>query len=246
MTSSTNNSSFCLTNTIDKYSNAGNQYYHNIPFNNTVLMRPRLPLRYDFNDVEIVKIHPEKDKGIMSLLRHYNRLGTTIDTTNLYRLKRTSYSIFNTFLLYLLAFILIVASIINMRKTSRVIQEDYSLNTKDKLMFRVGFILSFIVLLFLVCYVSLSMFEIFRNMDNFHHFTATNNFRYKNMNFPDGNFYNLRLIVLFFVAICALVSVAEVFNLFFMKPHKPSILFILFPVFLCIFLLFRMFYNNNI
>jgi len=234
MASSTNNSSYCLTNTIDKYSGIGNQYYHNInPATNTVLMRPRLPLRYDFNDVEIIKIRPENDKDIMSLLRHYRRLGTTIDTTDLYRLKRTSYSIFNTFLLYVLAFILIVASLINMRKTARVIQDDYSLNTKDKLLFRVGFILSFVVLLFLVCYVSLSMFEIYRNTDIFSHIRE-NNFRY----------YNTRFIVLFFVAICSLVSIAEVFNLFFMKPHKPSILFILFPVFLCIFLLVRMFYNN--
>lgn len=246
MTSSINNSSYCLTNTIDKYSNISNQYYHNInSTDNTVLMRPRLPLRYDFNDVEIVKVQPE-DREIRSLLRHYGRLGYMIDTSNLYQLKRTTYSIINTFLLYLLAFILITASFINMKKTSSIIQEDYSLNKKDKLMFRIGFILSFIVLLLLICYVFLSMFEIYRNMDKFSYFTA-NNFRYKNMNFLDGNFYNVRFIVLFFVIICILVSIAEVFNLFFMKQHNPSILFILFPIFLCIFLLVRMyvFYNNN-
>lgn len=238
--------SFCLTNTIDRYTDFGYKYYHNLQQQNRrVRMRPRLPLRYDFNDVEIVKMDNPKDPETSAFMDYYRRFPQYKDIVNpdrLYRLKRTGYSIFNTFLLYFLSLILIVASIINMKKIVRAMQNDPSMGFKSKMMFRLSFVFSFIVVLFLLCLLGLSMFELYRNTDIFPSFTAANNFRYKNLGIQDGNMRYLRSMVLLVVIIGILIALAETLNLFVMKPHKPAILVLLVPISLC-FIFFIQMYN---
>lgn len=234
-------SSFCLTNTIDHYTDFGYKYYHNLQQDNhRVRMRPRLPLRFDFNDVEIVKMDNPNDPETRAFMNYYRRFPAYKDLINLnrlYRLKRTRYSVFNTFLLYILSLVLIVASIINMKKIVLAMQNDPSLGSKSKMMFRLSFVFSFVVVLFLLCFMGLSMFELYRNTDIFPSFTAANNFRYKNLRIPDGNMYYLRYLVLMFVILGILFALAETINLFMMKPHKPSILVLLMPILLCFILL---------
>ena len=245
-------SSFCLTNTIDRYSDIGYRYYHNIqqqtpPNPNKVIMRPRLPLRFDFNDVEIVKMDP-KDPKTNNFIKHYQRFSqfqNLIKPDNLYRVKRTGYSIFNTFLLYFLSIMLIVTSVINMKKIINAMQHDTSLNLKDKMMFRLSFVFSFLVILFLSCFMGLSTFELWRNMDRFSVFNA-HNFRYKNLKIQDGNMYFLRYMILFFVSCTILFIVAETLNLFLMKPNKPSILILFVPICLCFFLFIHSYPRRNV
>lgn len=234
---------FCLTNTIDRYTDIGYKYYHNIQQDkNYVTLRPRLPLRFDFNDVEIVKMDP-KAPETRAFANHYRRFGqftNMINPENLYQIKRTGYSIFNTFLFYVLSLLLIVASVINMKKIVVTLQNDQALSLQDKMMFRLSFIFSFLVVLFLLCFVGLSMFELYRNQDIFSSFIA-HNFRYKNIKIQDGNILFSRAIILFFVICSLLLSLAETFNLFFMKPEKLSILILLLPIFLCFILLMHLY-----
>lgn len=237
--------SFCLTNTIDRYTDFGYKYYHNLQQQNRrVRMRPRLPLRFDFNDVEIVKMDNPNDPETRAFMNYYRRFPPYRDLVNLnrlYRLKRTGYSIFNTCLLYLLSITLIVASIINMKKIVHAMQNDPSLGLKSKMMFRLSFVFSFVVVLFLLCLMGLSMFELYRNMDIFPSFTAANNIRYKNLRVQDGNTRRLRHMVLLFVIIGILFALAETFNLFVMKPDKPAILLLLVPISLCFILLLQLY-----
>lgn len=237
--------SFCLTNTIDRYTNFGYKYYHNLQQqNHRVRMRPRIPLRFDFNDVDIVKMDNPNDPETRAFMNYYRRFpnyNNLVNPTRLYQLKRTGYSIFNTFLLYSLSLILIVASIINMKKIVRTMQNDPSLDLKRKMMFRLSFVFSFVVVLFLLCFLGLSMFELFRNMDIFPSFTAPNNFRYKNIRIQDGNMFYLRYTILLFVSIGIFLALAETLNLFIMKPHKPAILVLLMPIALCFIFLIHLY-----
>jgi hypothetical protein len=238
-------SSFCLTNTIDRYTDFGYKYYHNLQQdNNRVRMRPRLPLRFDFNDVEIVKMDDPNDPETRAFMNYYRRFPPYRDIVNpnrLYRLKRTGYSIFNTLLLYVLSMVLIVASVINMKKIVQAMQNDSSMGLQNKMMFRLSFVFSFVVVLFLSCFIGLSVFELYRNTDIFRTFTATNNFRYKNIRIQDGNMYYLRYMLLLFVIIGILFALAETINLFMMKPHKPLILVLLVPILFCIILLIHLY-----
>jgi len=227
-------SSFCLTNTIDNFSNLGNKYYHNLNQNKTqVIMRPRLPLRFDFNEIEMVKMNP-KSPEVQSLLRHYRKT----NANNLYRVKRTKYSVINTILLYTLSFILIVSCVNSMQKILGTIQGDRTLTQKDKLLFRLSFVILFMIVLFIFCFIALSMFELYRNYDIFPTFTI-NNFKYKNIRGQDGNRYFVRYVILCFIFIAMLVAIAEIFNLFYMRPNKLSVLFLFIPVVMC----FVMFIN---
>ena len=237
--------SFCLTNTIDRYTDFGYKYYHNLQQqNHRVRMRPRLPLRFDFNDVEIVKMDNPNDPEIRAFMNYYRRFpnyNNVVNPSRLYQLKQTGYSIFNTFLLYSLSLILVVASIINMKKIVGAMQNDPSLDLKRKMMFRLSFVFSFVVVVFLLCYLGLSMFELFRNRDIFSSFTAPNNFRYKNIRVQDGNMFYLRYSILLFVIIGILLALAETLNLFVMKPHKPAILVLLVPISLCFIFLIHLY-----
>ena len=237
--------SFCLTNTIDRYTDFGYKYYHNLQQDNRrVRMRPRLPLRFDFNDVEIIKMDDPNDpetRSFMTYYRQFPQYNNIVNPNRLFRLKRTGYSIFNTFLLYFLSTILIVASIINMKKIVQAMQNDPSLGLKNKMMFRLSFVFSFVVVLFLLCFMGLSMFELYRNTDLFQSFTAANNFRYKNLRIQDGNMSYLRYMVLMFVMIGVLFALAETINLFMMRSHKPSILVLLVPILLCFILLIQLY-----
>lgn len=222
-----NFTSTCLTRTIDGTSTVGDRYYHNLE-NNIVRMRPRIPLRFDFNDVSIVQM-PENEAT--NLKRNYVRIDPNRATIRkgIYRLKRTNLSIVNTFLLYFLAMLLIFTSLINMRKTITVLQEDTSLTNQERMNFRVGFILSFVVVMILSCYVVLSLYELYRNFDKFPTTFVRNNIQYKSLLFPDGNYLSLRWFILFFSLICILLSIAEVFNLFFMEM-QPALLIIIVPI----------------
>jgi len=236
--------SFCLTNTIDNYTDLGHKYYHNIQQqSNRVRMRPRLPLRFDFNDVEVVKMDPtsRKTQLFVNHYREFQDLKHKIDPNNLYRLRRTGFSVFNTFLLYVLSTVLIVASVINMKKIVRTLQNDRSLSVKTKMLFRLSFVFSFIVVLFLCCFLGLSMFELYRNMDLFGSFTTANNFRYKNIKIKDGNLYYLRTMVLAVVCFGILFAAAETVNLFLMKPEKPTILVLFIPILICFLLLINLY-----
>lgn len=237
--------SFCLTNTIDRYTDFGYKYYHNLQQqNHRVRMRPRLPLRFDFNDVDIVKMDNPNDPETRAFMNYYRRFpnyNNVVNPSRLYQLKQTGYSIFNTFLLYSLSLILVVASIINMKKIVGAMQNDPSLDLKRKMMFRLSFVFSFVVVLFLLCYLGLSMFELFRNRDIFSSFTAPNNFRYKNIRVQDGNMFYLRYTILLFVSIGILLALAETLNLFVMKPHKPAILVLLVPISLCFIFLIHLY-----
>lgn len=234
---------YCLTQTINK-SSLGNKYYHNIKQGqNKVLMRPRVPMRFDFNDVDFVKMDPESPETRI-LLRHYDDLGTRIDGNNLFRLKRTRNNIANTFLLYLLAVALVVASIVNMKKISHALQNDATLSQKDKRMFRMGFALSFGVVLFLASVVTLSMFELHRNWRSFSPFTK-DSFRYKDIDFTDGRVGYVRPIVLSIVVVVVILAMAETLNLFFMNTSKPAILFLLSPILLCVILMVNIYSQSS-
>jgi hypothetical protein len=206
-------------------------------------MRPRIPLRFDFNDVEMVKMNP-KDPKTELLRKHYKSSGVNVNIDNLFRVKMTWYSIINTSLLYFLSVILIVSSLVNMKKIVGALQTDPTLSLKDKMMFRLGFIFSFFIVLFLGCVLALSVFELYRNWNSFSPFTK-NNFRYKNIDFVDGNMGYIRYIILFFVAVSVLFAMAETLNLFFMKPNKPQILFLMLPIMVSLYLLFIMYFRYS-
>lgn len=233
----------CLTSTIDRYSTIGDRYYHNIENNNNVIMRPRIPLRYDFNDVSIVKMPVDKANHIKKTYSLSDRRRRNIQT-DLYRFKRTNFSLVNTFLLYLLTFMLMTASVINMKKTINILHEDPSLQEKDRLLFKVGFVLSFVVLVCLCCYLFLSLFELYRNLNKFKQTQSKNNVRYKSLLFPDGEFLSMRFIMLFFVMLTVILSIAEVFNLFFMDLEHAQILFLFVPIVFCCLLLVSIYTMN--
>lgn len=230
---------YCLTTTIDKYSTVGDRYYHNIENNNRVLMRPRIPLRYDFNDISIIKLSPNESTRLKNFYRRIDNNRVNIPT-DLYRFKRTSLSMVNTFLLYVVAIMLILISMTNMRKTINTLQEDTSLTLEERLRFRIGFILSFVVLLFLSCYLVLSIYELFRNVDKFTTTYVRDTIRYKTLRFPDGNYLSWRFIILFFVLLSMALSIAEVFNLFFMET-RPSLLILFIPIVACCLLFSSLF-----
>lgn len=211
-----NNYDYCITNTIDKYSTIGNHYYHNLQNAERVNMRPRIPMRFDFNDVEIVKM---SGKDADFLRRRYQL--TTTD--KLFKLSRSFYSILNTILLYLLSTVLIIISVLNMKQVVKTLQ---STNPTDKEKMRLGvaFVMSSIIVVFLTSYLSLSIFELYRNYHRFPTYKK-GNVLYKNIGFPDGK---ARTIVLLFVLVCLLLSIAETINLFVMNENK-SILLILIP-----------------
>jgi sterol desaturase/sphingolipid hydroxylase (fatty acid hydroxylase superfamily) len=137
--------------------------------------------------------------------------------------------------------VLIVASIINMKKIVHTMQNDPSLGLTIKMMFRISFVFSFIVVLFLFCMMGLSMFELRRNTDIFQSFTASNNIRYKNLRVQDGSMYYLRHIIVMVVIVGMLFALAETLNLFVMKPHKPAILVLLVPIFVCFILIIQLY-----
>lgn len=226
---------YCLTTTIDN-SDIGRKYYHNIMNENNIVMRPRIPLRYDFNDVGIVKISREKARELT---------GQTTNINNIFWLRRSGYNVANTFLLHTLAIILIITSIINMRKVLTIIQEDDTLGSKKKVLFQAVFILSFVVILVVLCFLSISMFELSHNFKRFANIVK-NNIWYKNLVFQDGMF-SVRWIILLFVLVCIIVACAETFNLFFMEPNQPSILILFIPIVMCIILMINMYalYFNN-
>lgn len=239
------NTPYCLTTTIDNYSNIGDRYYHNID-NTIVKMRPRIPLRYDFNDISIIKLPTNESNRIKRNYRYSDRNLYSLQT-DLYRFKRTTLSIVNTFLLYFLVIMLMITSFINMRKTLTLLQEDTSLSRHERLLFRIGFILSFVVVFFLSCYIVLSLYELYRNLDKFPLSYIRDNVRYKTLVFPDGKYMSLRFIILFFVLVCIILSTAEVFNLFFMET-QPQLLFIFIPILTCFILLVSLYVlhtNNN-
>lgn len=219
---------YCLTSTIDNSTTKiGQKYYHNIKRQNqnqVVLMRPRLPLRYDFNDVDLVKIKQQQ-------ISKYN-LPTQFKRFDAYRLKRTNYNLFNTFLLYLLSVVVIIVSIINMKKIFNTIQDvSIVLSPKDALLFRIGFVLSFISVAFLFSMVGLSIFELFRNQP----FKSVFNeyFQYNDINIVDGNVSNLRSFVIFFTAVGVILAFVETLNMYAMEKNPK--LFILFaPISACI------------
>lgn len=224
------NIAYCLTTTIDN-SSIGKRYYHNIKDDNNVVMRPRIPLRYDLNDVDIVEISREKAREL---------LGPGVATRgDIYWLRRTGYSITNSLLLQVLSIILLTTSVINMRKIASALQEDTTLSTKNKALFRVVFVLSFIVVLFLVCFMSISIFELFRNFKRFSS-VQKNNVWYKDLLFQDGMFYSFRWIILIFVFGCLLFACAEIINLFFMEDQK-QILIVFIPILMCFVLLINLY-----
>ena len=235
---------FCLTDTIDRYTQNGIKYYHNLQLgnNNNVRLRPRLPLRFDFNDAEIVKMDPN-DPATRDVFQFYNRYPqarrNAMDINKLFQVKRSVYNQANTLLWHILSLMLIVASIAHMKRIVRTMQDDHSLSTKDKMLFRLSFVFSFVLVLSLSCLMALSLFELLRNRDNLPTITRYN-FRYKDLLIRDGNMFSLRYIVLSFVGICVLVSAAETINLFDMKPHKPSILILTVPILLCLVLLIHL------
>lgn len=211
-----NNHDYCITNTIDKYSTIGNRYYHNLQNEERVNMRPRIPMRFDFNDVEIVKMSRED----ADFLRRRYRLTTT---DKLFKLSRSFYSILNTILLYLLSTVLIIISVLNMKQVVKTLQTSNP-SDQEKTRLGVAFIMSSIIVVFLTSYLSLSIFELYRNYHRFPTYKK-GNFLYKNIGFPDGK---ARTIVLLFVFVCLLLSIAETINLFMMNETK-SILLILIP-----------------
>ena len=212
-----NNRDDCITRTIDKYSNIGNRYYHNVQ-QDEVKMRPRVPMRYDFNDVEVLKVSAN-DADV--LRRHYYK--SAINPEKLFKLSRSSYSILNTILLYLLTSVLVVICVLNMRKVVKTMQTDDPPDN-EKIRLGVAFVMSFLIVVFLTSYLSLSFFELYRN---YHHFPTYNrgNFVYKNINFRDGK---ARTVVLLFVLVCLLLSIAETINLF-MVNKNTSLLLLLVP-----------------
>lgn len=221
------NSAYCLTNTIDNSSTVGNRYYHNIK-NNTVIMRPRLPLRYDFNDIEIVRMPLEEE----TLLKRHYRLKSD---TKLFRVKRTLLNIINTGFLYFLLFLLVFVSIVNMKNILQTMQGN-NMSVNDKWLFRVAFILSFIVVWMLLSYFVLSMFELYRNQDFSEYFS--NGIRFKNLKYKKSPL--LRVSILLFVLICLILSMAEILNLFFMKEN-PNILILFAPATLGVLFLIQMY-----
>lgn len=223
-TTTTKEKSFCLTDTIDK-TTLGNKYYHNIiQDQNNVILRPRLPIRFDMNDFTVVNMNPD-DTKTDRLLRRYGKDIKKYNKKRLFQIKRTNYNITNTFLLYSLSLILIITSIVNMKKISWAIQNDTSLNTKDKVLFRLCFIFSFLVVLFLSCFVSLSVFELYKGSGVFPVYIA-NDFQYKDFrNFNDGGVFHIRHIILFFVVACIIISFMEIINLLFIKPGVVVVVF---------------------
>lgn len=214
-----NNRDDCITKTIDKYSKIGNRYYHNLQDGGEVVkMRPRLPLRYDFNDVEVMKLSGEDAD---TLRRHYYK--SAIDADNIFKLSRSSYSILNTIMLYLLSTVLIVICVLNMRKIVKTIQTDDPPDN-EKLRLGVAFFMSFLIIVFLTSYISLSVFELYRNFQPFPTFDRRG-IVFKNIQFPDGKG---RMVVLVFVLICLLLSLAETINMF-MVDKNTSFLLLLVP-----------------
>lgn len=218
------NSAYCLTDTIDNSSTVGNRYYHNLK-KNTVFMRPRLPLRYDLNDVEVVRV-PLKEQ---TLLKKHYQLKSDV---KLFRLKRTLLNIVNTCLLYFLIFLLVFVSLVNMKKLLQNIQKD----KKDKWLFRIAFVLSFVVVWMLLTFFVLSMFELYRNQPFSEY--VSNGVRFKNLKYQRSPV--LRIAILLFVLICLILSMAEILNLFFMKDN-PNILILMAPITLGFLLLIQMY-----
>lgn len=221
------NSSYCLTNTIDNYSTIGNRYYHNVK-GDTVIMRPRLPMRYDFNDMEIVRMTPQEEK----LFRQHYRLD---DRRKLFHIKRTGLNIFNTLLLYFLYVLLIVVSIMNMM---RIINNLHQETDENRVWFRLAFVFSFVVVFMLFLLFCLSLFELYRNMSLPNFFA--NGVRFKDLGHQRS--FILRFIILLLVFIGLIVSMAETLNLFFMNNNPltllifvPSTLSMLFLIQLYIF-----------
>lgn len=211
-----NNRDHCITNTIDKYSKMGNRYYHNLQNAEKVNMRPRLPMRFDFNDVEIVKMSRED----ADFLRRRYELATT---DKLFKLSRSVYSILNTILLYLLSTVLLIISVLNMKQVVKTLQSTNPPDT-EKTRLGVAFVMSFLIVVLLTSYLSLSIFELYRNYHRFPTYKK-GNVLYKNIGFPDGK---ARTLVLLFVVVSLLLSIAETINLFMMNENK-SLLWILIP-----------------
>jgi uncharacterized membrane protein (UPF0182 family) len=206
-----NNIPFCLTNTIDGFSNIGQEFYHNVKDDNSVVLRPRIPLRYDFNDVSIER----NNNGVLRIVR------TPLNTSN-------------TVLSGLLVVVLIVASLLNMRRILRTLQHDTTLTPEDEELFKVGFVLSFIVVLFLVCYLMVSWFELFRNQYFFRATLVKNGFRYKDIT-NKKSAQVVRAVVAGFILVGAILAVAEAINLFFMGDK--GIFWLLIPIALCFMLI---------
>lgn len=213
----------CLTDAIDIHPSGKNFYhYHDT---NRVLMRPRIPLRYDFNEVSIEEV-PNMDTQSKTGQRLSSQQRT--DHFKIFQIKRTWHSTANTILLYTMSIILLITSFINMRKVYRALQEDNTLQAKDKNLFRVVFSLSFVVVIFILCYLSISVFELFHNVYPFSK-VIRGNIKYTKLNIKDGIF---QWGVLIFVFVCVLISSAEAINIFFMEPDNPIILFIFIPIML--------------
>lgn len=229
---------YCLTNTLDTVSPSGYRYYHNIQQDNRrIKMRPRLPIRFDVNDAEFLPMAQDQKKAFLS---YYNR-NRTIQDKRLFQWRRTGFSQFNTFLMYSLSVVLIVASVGHMKRLVQATQEDRSLTHKDRVLFRITFVLSFVLSVFLLCVIALSVFELCHNSDIIPSFTR-NNIQYKNLSWiKDGRMFHLRTIILVFVGCGMLLALAETINLFIMKRNRPTLLLMFVPIFFCIILLSYLF-----
>lgn len=222
---------FCITNTIDKHSNIGRQYYHNIsvPDFNTLTVRPRIPVRYDFHDAEAVRLNTATEAN-----RLLKRRDLT-DTEVFHHITRTTRSKVNTLLSNVLAVILIIASIVNMNRILRALRDDATLTGKDRALFQVGFFLSFAVVLFLACYLTMAWFELYRSRHSFREVRA-HGFRYIDL----GNGAHVaRLAVSVIVLVLVADAVAETLNLFF--ANDQAIMFLMLPIVACLLLLVRAF-----
>lgn len=222
---------YCITRTIDKFSDIGRRYYHNIsmPDFDVVAVRPRIPVRYDFHDAEVV---PLKTAGDANKL--LNRSNLT-DKEEFYHLRRTTRSKVNTFLSNLLAVVLMTASIVNMNRIVRALKEDATLTDKDRAMFRSGFVLSFIVVVFLACYLAVAWFEVYRSRLSFREIRA-HGFKYLDLT---GGAWWSRVLVGVFVVIVVCIATAETFNIFF--ADNQAIMLLLLPIVACLLLLVRAF-----
>lgn len=218
-----NNCKKIITNTFhDKF---GDRFYHNVINNQQIVVSRRIPLRYDFNDVDLSQLTVEQ----------LHKYGINVANPVPY-LRRTRRSILNTFLLYTISLVLISMSYINMKRVLRALQNDKTLSSYDKSLFRAGFVISFIVILFLVSYIAISLFEMFRNRPQ--PYFLQNNHWYVNL--LDNRFARVRIGILFFIGACILFSFAETINLF-LTYYNPTVLILIIPILISAFILFQIF-----
>lgn len=216
----------CLTNVIDQ-SYLGDAFYHNIktPDFDVIVARPRIPVRYDLLDAEAVKLNSKAETE--KLLGVANLSGTQ----TYYHVKRTLRSKINTFLSDTLAIILIAASIVNMNKILRVLRDDATLTEIDRVLFKWVFALSFVVVVFLSCYLVLAWFDFYRSRSRLPTL-ASNGFKYTDLR---GSTSWLNAAVLIFVVVVIVIAFAETINI--LLVGDTAILLLLLPILACVGLL---------